>query len=811
MSTTVDPPAPTLDEDAGEIVGEGARQEVTTAYVRSPRDVLRLAVFAVISLVLLGLTLGVDDAVLAFEEDVVGLFGFLTPTIERIVQGGLEILVLAASLIVYLVPLFTRRYRLFGYVAAASSSAYLLMTLVTRLVDRVVSAEVTNEIADRAGVNDDVVAGVIGLSQLAAAFIVVGPFVSRRWRRAGAVTIAVALVGQLLVSISLPVEAFVALPIGASCGAAMLLAFGRPDRRPTEAGIVAALADAGLEVGSVRAAAVDARGSTPYFATTAEGDGLFVKVLGGEERAADLLFRVYRFLRFKDVGDGRPFSSLRRTVEHEALVALLARDLGVRTPRLRGVVGVGSDSMLLAYDLIDGRSLDSLAPEAIDDDVLRALWVQVGLMHSRRIAHRDLRLANVFLASDGRPWIIDFGFSEAAATGELLDADVAQLMASSATVVGVERAVAAAVDALGSDAVGRALPRLQMSALSGSTQSALRSNKGLLDRLQHEVIEQCGVEQVEYAELDRVTRRTVIMLVALGLAVYFLVPQLSDLPGIIDQISEANWGWAPLVVLFSAMTYIAAAMALEGAVPQRVPAGPTVMASVGSSFASKLAPAGLGGMALNVRFLQKQGVDKTVAVSSVGLNTVAGLVGHVLLIVVFLVWAGREAFGGLSLPDPKWFLIGIGIALGMVALGLLVRPLRQMMLDRLLPILHKALGGVRTVLRTPGKLALLIGGSMLVTFSYICTLYFSTQAFGGGLAFAGLGAVYLVGSAVAQAAPTPGGLGAMEAALIGGMVAAGLDNTVAVPAVFLFRLATFWLPILPGWFAFQWLQRNDHL
>ena len=87
----------------------------------------------------------------------------------------------------------------------------------------------------------------------------------------------------------------------------------------------------------------------------------------------------------------------------------------------------------------------------------------------------------------------------------------------------------------------------------------------------------------------------------------------------------------------------------------------------------------------------------------------------------------------------------------------------------------------------------------------------SVEAFGGGLPFATVGAVYLVGSAVAQAAPTPGGLGAVEAALIAGLVAAGLDNTVAVPAVFFYRLFTFWVPILPGWLCFQWLQRNDYL
>jgi undecaprenyl-diphosphatase len=51
----------------------------------------------------------------------------------------------------------------------------------------------------------------------------------------------------------------------------------------------------------------------------------------------------------------------------------------------------------------------------------------------------------------------------------------------------------------------------------------------------------------------------------------------------------------------------------------------------------------------------------------------------------------------------------------------------------------------------------------------------------------------------------------VEAALIAGLVAAGMSNTVAVPAVFLYRLCTFWVPILPGWACFTWLRRTEHI
>ena len=75
------------------------------------------------------------------------------------------------------------------------------------------------------------------------------------------------------------------------------------------------------------------RGARWYVATGADGARFLVKVLSPDERSVDLLYRTYRYLRLKNVGDERPFSSLRRSIEHEAFVALQARDVGVATPR----------------------------------------------------------------------------------------------------------------------------------------------------------------------------------------------------------------------------------------------------------------------------------------------------------------------------------------------------------------------------------------------------------------------------------------------------------------------------------------------
>ena len=70
----------------------------------------------------------------------------------------------------------------------------------------------------------------------------------------------------------------------------------------------------------------------------------------------------------------------------------------------------------------------------------------------------------------------------------------------------------------------------------------------------------------------------------------------------------------------------------------------------------------------------------------------------------------------------------------------------------------------------------------------------------------------LSGSAVGSVVPTPGGIGAVEAAMSAFMTAvAHVYAPVALSAVLLFRLLSFWLPIPFGWVALNYLQRNDAL
>jgi undecaprenyl-diphosphatase len=276
-------------------------------------------------------------------------------------------------------------------------------------------------------------------------------------------------------------------------------------------------------------------------------------------------------------------------------------------------------------------------------------------------------------------------------------------------------------------------------------------------------------------------------------------------------VQSADWAWVPLVIALSVVTYLASAVALMGAVSQRIRLWPTVLAQGASSFINRVSPANVGGMALNARFLQKSGVEPTAGVAAVGVNSLVGAIVHLILIVIFFAWSSRRVGQAFKLPSTSTLLAILAVILAVIGILLASRPGRRFASGTLVPGVRSAAASLSRVARNPGKMTMLVGGSALITMAYIGGLAASVEAFGGGPGFVVLGAVYLGTATVAAAAPTPGGIGAFEAAAIAGLTGVGVANGPAVSAVVLYRLATYWLPVAPGWLCWRVLQRRDYV
>lgn len=450
-----------------------------TEWVRgAPSDVLHAVVAVVSLLVVLVLGRRFDQLIVAAAAEVLEDLGRLPRWLITAIATAGGVLTVGLLLAGIVVALTGRHWRLLANAVVAAFGAAVAVALLNPLVD-------ASEIVAPAPSVTLIEGRVPSAALLAAATAVVVVTVTslpRLWRRLAWVAV-LALVLLRFLGAPLSFDAVLAGLVGWAVGSVAVVALGAPSRRPTAESVLEGLAAVGVPVVELTPASVDARGSTPYFGSATDGRRYFVKALGEDQRSADLLFRLWRFLQPRDLGDQRPFSSLRRGVEHEALVATMARQFGIRTPVVAGFATAHPNGYVLVYEAMAGRSLDGLAPEEMTDEVLDQVWDQLAELRRHRIAHRDLRLANVFLGSDGQVSIIDFGFSELAADDLLLQTDVAELLASSASVVGVERALRAAVARVGADAVADAAVRLTPSRLSGATRAAMTASPGLLDEL----------------------------------------------------------------------------------------------------------------------------------------------------------------------------------------------------------------------------------------------------------------------------------------------------------------------------------------
>ncbi|WP_407696620.1 flippase-like domain-containing protein [Streptantibioticus cattleyicolor] len=684
-----------------------------------------------------------------------------------------------------------------------------------------------------------------------------------RWRVALWCVLLLDAFAVLVGGFTTPFSILVTVLIGWTVAYGTIYAVGSPNVRPTGKTLLSGLRRVGFAPVTAQRVddgpeAPDAERGRRYLVTLEDGPPLSVTVVDREQQAHGFFYRVWRRMLLRGVNERRSLLSLRQALEQEALLAYAAISAGANAPKLIATSELGPDAVMLVYEHIDARSLDTLADAEVTDEVMDAAWRQVAALQSRRIAHRRLIGESLLLDRSGRLYVTDLRSGEIAAGDIVLRMDVAQLLTTFALRIGPERAVASAVRVLGPDAVADSLPLLQPIALSRSTRGRLRQlgkerarrereaviaaadrareeaghgdrkaskaekhaekraidealeearEADLLSQIRQQVLRIRPQAPVEPVRLERFKARTLVSFIAGAVAAYFLLSQISDFH--LDTVAHADWGWVAAAMAFSALSYVAAAMSLLGFVPEKVPFWRAVMAQVAGSFVKIVTPAAVGGVALNTRFLQRNGVRPGLAVASVGASQLATLGTHILLLLTFGYITGTERQPTLSTSHTV--IAGLLTAAVLVLVVTAVPQLRKFVMTRLRSLFAGVVPRMLDLLQRPKKLLTGVGGMLLLSLTFVMCLDASIRAFGGSASYASIAVVFLTANAVGSAAPTPGGIGAVEAALIAALIAFGVPKEVATPAVLLYRMMTLWLPVLPGWASFTHLTRKEAL
>ncbi|HEY1618780.1 MAG TPA: lysylphosphatidylglycerol synthase domain-containing protein [Streptosporangiaceae bacterium] len=646
------------------------------------------------------------------------------------------------------------------------------------------------------------------LAGLVAYMTVVGLGGRPQWRAAFWVAIGFYGLTALADAQTTVLALLLTLLIGSTIGSGLRFAVGTVSERPSALSIAAALGAADAPVASIRRVWDSPSEYRRYLVVTTDGQQREVTVFDRDQQAVDVLYRIYRRVRVKaQVSRSAPLT-MERAVERHALLIYAVEDAGVATPALRALVRVGSEAAVLSCEPCAGTPLANL-PAPPTDAQLDAVWRTVLRLHEHSVTHRTLTADRILFTGpdNGDVVLLDPGNGDVAASEVQRRLDLVQLLAELALLVGPDRAADIAHQQAGRD-LPALIPLLQPVALHRSTRGELRRHKDILPALRKRLTAQAPDQEVPPVQLERFRLRTIVTLVIGVIAADILVGQVSR-SGFRHLFANADWRWSVVALLLSAVTYLGATWSLTGFVLERLSMVRTLLAQLAGSFVTLATPAAVGGVAINVRFLRKAGVAPADAAASVGVSQLFGLGLHLTLLVIFAAVTGTSRTH--SLRPHEWVYIAVGILIAAALTALAFPAGRRLVRARLAPALGQVIPRLLDIAQRPVKLAQGIGGALLLTAAYILCLYATIRALGGSVPLASVAVVYLTGNAIGSVVPTPGGLGAVEAALSAGLTAAGLPGTTAVSAVLLFRTLTFWLPVPAGWAAMHFLQSRDAL
>ncbi len=624
--------------------------------------------------------------------------------------------------------------------------------------------------------------------------------VSPRYRKYLLAAVLLVGISRMYLGAHFPLDVVGGWALGVICGSIVMLLVGTSVKSISAHRIKRVMIRKGYDITSVRFATLDARGSRPVFIEDANGRQYFGKIFGAQEHAADWLFKLYRFFRYKNLQAEEPYINGRRNIEMESFANLWAKKCGLRSPEIVDIIKIGSH-WLLVQERVDAKPLPEF--KRLQTTTLEDAWRQVLKLHNGNMAHRDLRAANLMVDTSANVWLIDFGFAEVSPNKARKSMDVAELLMSMSLLVGVERTVTAARKVMGKDVLKHALPYVHRSVFSGATNQLLRQNKPLLKDLQAALKEATNVKgEVTPANINRLSRKKLLSIVVIAVFAYVVIPQFTRFKDTLGALDEVRLIWVVPVVLFSLLTYVAAGAVYVALAEVPLRLREATIVQLAASFMSKIVPGGIGATGLNARYLTKSGLDAAEASALILGQNVIGFVMFIVPLLLFTAING-QSLGGLFHLHIKLRYVVLGLAV-VVVVGLAIT-LHKKLRAKTTSFVTTTISRLRDLASSPQEVVMASIASFSITLFYIGCLFAAAHAVSAPISIVAAIVIYASAMIAKAAVPTPGGLGPVEVAMSIALVGAGIPSGQAFAVVILYRIATFWAPVPLSILAYRYV------
>jgi uncharacterized protein (TIRG00374 family) len=660
---------------------------------------------------------------------------------------------------------------------------------------------------------------------------------------------------QIILSLQTLMGALLAIQIGLLCGFACRFALGKENLRVDVEQIVALLTRHNMNVRSgkdgqkVIEAGSASDGRKRFFnaeisseiGTDAELKAVRIVIFDEDRQVIGIISRLKQFLKFREI-------ALRHTTfegafNHIALMNLAARNAGMNYPKLLLQTMVG-ESMVFVFEDGVAQRFENTQNSEVNKNVLtnnahrnQEFWRELQLAHTAGLTHNNISPSRLRIYQEHAAlWEVDYG---SIAPNELFEQiDNVQLLVATTLITGIDDAFTAFLQFHdNNEDLSTTLALLHAVILPRESKRILRELRSdqktdvlqlLRARIEQYIQATYGNSmQVDLPQFRRFSLRRVMTLGLSVVAIMLLLTQL-NFDAIVNSLSTSNHFWALISVFFAGLTILGATFALYGLIRQEFDGLKDfyrlILAQTAAKYLGLQLPQGFGPVALNMRYLSKRSQMPNIGRNTAQNGTISALVQAIqlaptfILLFIFGIASGSNVgkiYGSSSNASSflsSQIVIYIVIALFAALLTCVLIPhTRRILADKLLPILLQLKSSVSKVLEDPSGLAISLAGAFGQAFAYILSFWCALNAFGIELSITTTALIFLIGYSAGSFAPVPGGLGITETALTIALGAVLVPPSVAISAILLFRIASFWLPALFGFIALKQCEKRGIL
>lgn len=295
-----------------------------------------------------------------------------------------------------------------------------------------------------------------------------------------------------------------------------------------------------------------------------------------------------------------------------------------------------------------------------------------------------------------------------------------------------------------------------------------------------------------------------VLLAVLCLKVF--IPQIGELQDSLSALKTADLFWVVVGLLVFALSIPTTTVQYMALAMKPLAFRLTFRVQMALLFVSKLLPAYLGAISLNVYYLIKERHTVSQAAAIITMDGITSGIAYSLLIILALLTSPLSLNGLVDSINISTTLV---LFLVILLLGLCYIGYRSTYIrTRIKKIWTDLKINFASYKNRPWSVVAVTVCNGLSSLTSIFVIYASARAIGVDLSFSGALLAYTFGNIAATLVPTPGGIGAVEAGIYSGLVLVGLDGPDATLITLLYRLVTYWIPILPGYYFFWGLRKN---